>query len=252
MKRIVMSLGAAGVVAWSVAPATAQQQNPCPPGQTGNNPYCEVPPPKACNKLAAKMSIARATFITRNNTISIFAPLTRLASGRASIGLQAAGSTTKFTAAVNAGRIRTTHRIKSAQAQLGTGILTITYPGDSDTRSQTVRLRAANNKALLTSSRPVITSAGVLRAAGTTTRRASGVVRVQIQYVVRSSGKTVTLELKSQIRNGRWSLRNQLSSSTRAAINARCGTVHSYVLFTGYQPNLIRGEMHSFQVLDAR
>jgi hypothetical protein len=249
VKRVVISLVAAGAVIWSVAPATAQI-NPCPPGQTGNNPYCEVPPPRACDKQPAKMSLARATLIRPANTISILAPITQRASGRASIGLQAARSTTSFTTVVDDGRIRATRPIRAAQARLGTGILTIRYRGDRDTRSQTVRLRAANNRAQLTSSRPRISN-GRLRASGTTTRRASGVVRVQLQYVRRSNGETVTLERKARIRNGRWSLDEQLSSTVRAQIPGRCGTVHSYVLFTGYQPNLIRGEMRSFEVLGA-
>ena len=253
MKTVLMSLVAAGAVAWSAAPAAAQQPpgTPCPPGQTGVNPYCEVPPPRACDKQPAKLSIARATLLRFSNSISIFAPITARASGRASIGLQAARTTTRFTAPVSDARIRVTRDIKAAQARLGTGILTINYRGDADTRSQVVRLRAANNKANLTSSRPTITSSGRLRASGMTTRRASGVVRVQLQYVRRANGETVTLERKARIRNGRWSLNEQLSSTVRSQIPRRCGTVHSYVLFTGYQPNLIRGEMHSFEVLGA-
>jgi hypothetical protein len=248
-----MSLVIAGAVVWSVAPATAQQPpgTPCPPGQTGVNPYCEVPPPRACDKQPAKLSIARATLSRSPNTISILAPITARASGRPSVGLQAARTTTSFTAPIIDARIRVTRPIRRAQAILGTGILTIRYRGDADTRSQTVRLRAANNKARLTSSRPTITSGGRLRASGTTTRRASGVVRVQLQYVRRSNGETVTLERKARIRSGRWSLNEQLSSTVRSQIPGRCGTVHSYVLFTGYQPNLIRGEMHSFEVLGA-
>jgi hypothetical protein len=253
VKRVLMSLVAVAGVAWSVAPSQAQQGpgNACPPGQTGNNPYCQVPPPRGCEKLTAKMSLQRATFDAADRTISIFAPITRFASGRAPILLQGAGTTTTFTAPVDGAkrRIRITHDIKPAQARFGTGILTIRYRGDGNTRPQTVRLRAANNRARLTSSRPRITDTGFLRAAGTTTNTARGIVRVQLEYVNRADGETVTLQRSARIRNGRWSLNTKLASSTRTQIAQRCGTVHSYVLFTGYRQQRIRGEMHSFEVL---
>lgn len=125
------------------------------------------------------------------------------------------------------------------------------YPGDADTRSQVVRLRAANNHANLEVKRPIITANGVLQASGTITGRARGVVRVQIEYVNRLNGQTVTIENKARIANGRWSLNTQLSPTIRAQIARRCGTVHSYTLFTGYFPLRIRGELESFQVLPA-
>ncbi|MEA2218432.1 MAG: hypothetical protein QOJ35_1058 [Solirubrobacteraceae bacterium] len=253
MKRVLISLVAVAAVGWSVAPSQAQQGpgNACPPGQTGNNPYCQVPPPRGCDKFTAKLSLARATFNSADRTLSILAPITRLASGRAPILLQGAHTTTTFTAPVDGQRrrIRITHQIKAAQARLGTGILTIRYRGDANTRPQTVRLRAANNPSRLTSSRPVITETGFLKAGGTTTKRARGVVRVQLEYVNRNDGETVTLERSALIQNGRWSVNSELTPSIRTQIAQRCGTVHSYVLFTGYRPRLIRGEMHSFEVL---
>jgi hypothetical protein len=238
-----------------VAPAQGQQPanpgNACPPGQGGNNPYCQVPPPN-CGKATAKMSLLRATFFRQDSTLSILAPITALASGRASIFLQAARTTTTYTLPVDGAnrRIRGTRRVKRAQAQLGTGILNISYKGDGDTRPQKVRLRAANNRANLTSSRPTITRSGHLRANGTVSNRANGVVRVQLEYVSRTTGVTTTLQRNATIQpNGSWRLDSQLSPTIRAQIAGRCGTVHSYVLFTGYLPQRIRGEMTNFEVL---
>lgn len=114
-----------------------------------------------------------------------------------------------------------------------------------------MRLRAANNHANLEVTRPTITPNGVLRASGTITGRARGVVRVQIEYVNRLTGQTVTIENKVRIANGQWRLNTQLSPTIRAQIAQRCGTVHSYTLFTGYFPLRIRGELESFQVLPA-
>jgi len=226
-----------------------------PPGQVLNAPYCELPPlpPAACNTLTSKLALARATIDRFRQTISIFAPITRLASGEARITLRAAGRSTTSNAPIDSanGRIRVTRAITPAQARLGTGILTITYPGDSDTRPQVVRLRAANRAAGLTAVRPVITAAGFLRAEGTVSRLARGVVRVQLQFVDRGTGETVTLERSAAIQSGRWSLNALIPPVILARLLARCGTVHSYTLFTGFMPAGMRGEMRSFQVLPA-
>jgi hypothetical protein len=260
VKRILIALGAVAGVAMCVAPAQGQQGPPanpgnaCPPGQTGNNPYCQVPPPN-CGKATAKMSLLRATFFRQDATLSILAPITALASGRATIFLQAASTTSSFTLPVDGAnrRIRGTRPIKRSQAAFGTGILNISYKGDADTRPQTVRLRAANRQAILTSSRPTITSSGRLRASGTVTNRANGVVRVQLEYVSRTTGETTTLQRNARIQdNGDWSLDSQLTQAIRTQIAGRCGTVHSYVLFTGYLPQRIRGEMRNFEVLPSQ
>jgi len=163
----------------------------------------------------------------------------------------AAGRRYRFTVAVNSrdGRIRFRHRIPKAQADLGTGIVTITYRGDADTRPQTVRLRAASQRAELDLGRPTI-SGGRVRASGTVSSRARGVVRVQLEYVV--GDRTTTLQFKPPIANGRWSLDQALSQTVRDAIAQRTGTVHSSTLFTGYMPRRVRGEMPSFQVLGPR
>jgi len=168
------------------------------------------------------------------------------------VELRAAGRRTRFTAPINSrdARIRFRQRIPRAQADLGTGILTIAYGGDADTRPQTVRLRAASRRADLRLGRPTLSADGRLRASGTVSRLARGVVRVQIEYVV--DGSTTTLQFLARIRNGRWSLDERLPQPVRNAIARRTGTVHSYTLFTGYYPRRVRGEMRSFQVLGPR
>ncbi len=258
MRRILISLvvtvGAACAVALSVgAPTQAQTQAACPPGQFGNAPYCQNLP-AACAKLTSKLSLLRGTFNRSLRTLSILAPITRLASGRASLKLHAAGQTVNFTAPIDSstGRIRVTKSISGAQAKLGTGILTINYPGDPDTRPQEVRLRAANNRADLSVTRPTISPTGLLEASGAISTEARGVVRVQIEFVSTVTGSTITLEQKTPIIDGRWSLSVQLPANIVALIASRCGTVHSYTLFTGYLPRRIRGEMRAYQVLPAR
>ena len=115
-----------------LAAAPAQAQQKCPPGQTGNLPYCQVPPPPppspACKpKATAKRSIARTS--TVGGALDVLAPITSLASGRVAVEYHAAGRHTRFTAPVNStdGRIRFQRRLPAAQARLGTGIVTIAY-----------------------------------------------------------------------------------------------------------------------------
>ena len=238
-------------VAWGISPATAQQQT-CPPGQTAvpNSPYCETLPP-ACGKFTAKLSLARATITRFNRRLSVLAPITGRASGEANVELHAAGLRTRFTAPVDGAnrRIRFNRLIARSQANLGTGIITINYPGDADTRPQVVRSRAARNPARLQATRPTISPTGRLEASGIVTSLAQGVVRVQVEWVHRVTGVTTTLQFNTPIDNGRYSLSVQLSAAVLAQIGARCGTLHSYTLFTGFLPARIRGEMKSFQVL---
>ncbi len=269
MTKFVLPLIIAIGILFAVAPAQSQQVVQCPAGQALVGNYCQVVQcpagqalvgnycqvlPSGCDKRTSKLAFARATFNRSRRTIDVLAFITRRASGRVNIGLRAAGRTRSFTAPIDsaAGQIRIVRSIFTSQARLGTGIFTLTYNGDSDTRPQVVRLRAANNKARLSLGRPTITE-GFLRASGRVTSRARGVVRVQLQFVNRADGRTITLERKAPIDSlGRWRLNYQLPPIVRAQIATRCGTVHSYTLFTGYLPRRIRGEMKSYQVLGSQ
>lgn len=219
---------------------------------TAGTPAPPVPPvpPAPPAPEPSKLQLARATIFPSASVIDILAPITRRASGTASLELFAAGQRHRWTAPVDGanGRIRQSASIPAAQAAKQTGILTIHYPGDADTRPQTVRLRAANVPAALSSSRPKIVN-GRLQASGTISGAARGKVRVQLEYF--SGGVTTTLEKWAPIADGRWSLDAPLTPEQIAAIDARRGTVHSYVLFTGHFPTRMRGEMESFQVLGA-
>ena len=213
-------------------------------------------PPAAAQALespfTSKLSLRRSTVDRRDRMLDVFAPITRRASGRVNVQFNAAGTRSNFTAPIGSanGRISFRQRISSAQANVGSGILTMRYPGDGDTRPQTVRLRAAAVPAELRLQRPTIDAAGRLRAEGTISDDARGVVRVQIEYVVGST--TMTRQFTARISDGKWSLDELLEPAVRDEIAQRNGTVHSYTLFTGYQPRRMRGEMRSFQVLGNR
>ena len=246
--RVTTAAGFDGRCDWLALPRAVVTPPPTTPIQPQPQPTQPAPP---AGKFTAKLSLARATINRRERVLDVLAPITSLASGRVDVELHAAGRRFRFTAPINSadGRIRFRQRIPVAQALLGTGILTITYRGDADTRPQTVRLRAARQPADLRLTRPTIAD-GRLRASGTVSNRARGVVRVQVEYVV--DGQTRTLQFNARISNGRWSLDQVLSQAVRDEIARRSGTVHSYTLFTGYIQARMRGEMRSFQVLGDR
>ncbi len=224
--------------------AEAAAVTPPPPPAPGLPPVL----PNLVGKFTAKLSIARATINRRQRVLDVLAPITARASGRVRVELHAAGRRFRFTAPIDSanGRVRFRQRIPAAQARLGTGILTISYAGDADTRPQTVRLRAANRPADLRLARPRLVNGRVV-AAGTVNPRARGVVRLQLEY--ERAGQTRVVRLRAPIRNGSWALNAQLSATELTGIAQRLGTLHSYTLFTGYFQERIRGEMRSFQVL---
>jgi hypothetical protein len=92
---------------------------------------------------AAKLRIERARVDRGSRTFDLLAPITRLASGTATITLRAGGRRTRFAAAVDGarGQIKLRKRVAPRQARAGTGIVTIAYTGDADTQPSTVRLR---------------------------------------------------------------------------------------------------------------
>jgi hypothetical protein len=190
----------------------------------------------------------RAGVLAGSEQLDVYAPITGHASGDMSVSFQAAGETLEFSTPVNAKdrNVRFRHDIRPDQASVGTGIVTMRYAGNRDTRGQEVRLRAAPGKARLEPKRPTLDD-GRLEAAGTISQRARGVVRVQLDWV--SGGERRSLEVNADIEDGDWRLSERLSDETRRSLEARTGSLHSYILFTGYLPARMRGEMRSFQVL---
>jgi hypothetical protein len=267
VKRIFIALIAGVGAAWLIAGAEAQRpQYPVPtttttgPIQSQPAPDPQPPPPPPaptllnCNKQAPKLGITRATFDRVKRTTSILAPITTLASGLAKVELLGGGRITEFNVRIDSARglIRATRGIDEAQARASTAILTIRYPGDPDTRPQTLRLRAGLRAARLSSKRPTISRTGQLDVAGAITKRAKGVVRVSLEWVNRADGSITVVERLGKIGArvpGRWGVRSQLAEGHLTQIANRCSTVQANVLFTGLQPLNMRGEMRAFQVM---
>jgi hypothetical protein len=199
---------------------------------------------------APKLEILRADMVRSQGVLDVHAPITARASGTAQVELRAAQRRHTFDASVNGAgrRINFRETIPAAQARLGTGILTIRYPGDADTRPQVLRLRAANGRSNLQVERPRL-DGGVLSASGTISRRATGVVRVAISYV--HQGQTHVVERKAAVSGGRWKLAAPLPSDDTQRIAQRTGTVHSTTAYTGDFDARLRGEARSYQVLGA-
>jgi len=201
---------------------------------------------------ATKLEIARATVLRSERELDVLAPITARASGALEVKFRAAGRTETFDAPIDSAnrRARFTKGIPASQARLGTGILTLTYPGDPDTQPQEVRLRAASQQANLDAGRPRIQD-GRLKASGEITTRARGVVRLQLLYEPPGQD-TRTLEYTAKIKDGKYRFDEALTAAQQQQIADRRGVVHSYTLFTGYFERRIRGEMQSYQVLGPR
>ena len=212
-----------------------------------------VPSPAApAGLFAAKLELTLARVLGSRRTLDVLAPISARASGRLHVSFRAAGRTTRFNAAIDPAhrRARFQHTLTRAQARLGSGILTLDYPGDRDTQPQRIRLRAAPRSAQLHAGRPTIKN-GRLHAHGTLTHRAHGVVRIQLLYQP-AGAPTQTLQFTAHIKHGAYTLDAALSSDTLQGIAQRAGTVHAYSLFTGYLPRQLRGELQSHQVQPSR
>lgn len=196
----------------------------------------------------AKLSLARASVLSRSRKLDVVAPITARASGRAAISFRAAGRTTRASFAITGGVIRGRMSITAEQARVGTGILTITYPGDPDTRPASLRSRAANPRSTLTSRRPT-TAGGRLRAGGRLTRAARGSVRVTLE--LQRGRRIVSHSVRGLVRGGAWNVDQALPADVVAAIADRAGTVDATIAYTGQLRPLLRGEQLAYQVLAA-
>jgi len=204
------------------------------PGGGGGAPPPSPPRSQAGAGDPAKLQVLRAR--VRRGRLDVLASITARARGSVRVAYRAAGVTTRFSAPISGGRIRIDRRLPRAQRRVSTGIVTLTWAGDARVRRASVRLRAANGRALL---RRTVTriSGRRLQVGGTISTRARGVVRITLESVV--GGTVRTVSLRARIARGRWS-----ASTTLADAVARAGGQVD-IQFTGYGPRRIRGEQVS-------
>jgi len=192
----------------------------------------------------AKLQVLRAQ--VRRGRLDVLAQITARATGTIRMSFRSGGRTTQFDAAISSGgRIQVDRLLPAVQRRRTTGILTIVYGGNARVRPDDVRLRAASGKALLTRDVARINSRR-LEVSGTISRRARGVVRLRLAYV-EADGDITELSYRARIviprsGAGRWSIREALPARA-AAVGGQVD-----IQFTGYEPQLIRGEQLSKQV----
>ena len=165
------------------------------------------------------MSITRATFDRVKRTTSILAPISTLASGIAEVELLGGGRITEFNVRIDSSRglIRATRGIDEAQARASTALLTIRYPGDSDTRPQTLRLRAGLRASRLSSKRPTISRDRPARRRRRDHSAREGRRARQLEWVNSADGSITVVERLAKIRApGRWGVRSQLPAGLPA------------------------------------
>jgi dipeptidyl aminopeptidase/acylaminoacyl peptidase len=135
----------------------------------------------------AKMRVARSRVDREERELDVFAPITSRARGEVEVTYQGDRRTDTFDAEVTSGdatldRIRFREPITAGQAELGTGIVTLDYKGDEDTRAEEVRLRAASRRAELDVDQISLID-GRLSARGSVTGRAEGIVGFRYSYI---------------------------------------------------------------------
>jgi hypothetical protein len=138
--------------------------------------------------------------------------------------------------------IRILEPITRGQANLGTGIVNLTYLGDADTRPEFVRLRAASQRAEL-DVEEISLIGDRLSAQGSVTARAEGIVRLRYSYVAPDGSPAVHLARAEIQDDGDW----ELEGDQVPAELARCGGYLS-IQFTGFFERRIRGEQLAYQL----
>jgi hypothetical protein len=229
-----------------------------PPGQQppGQQPPGQQPQPAGpCGTPGgagflnpAKIQVSRARVLREDRRLDVLAPITsRARGGEVDVEFEADDRRDTFKAEVTDANteldeIRIREPIKRGQAELGTGIVTLNYLGDADTRPELVRLRAASQRAEL-DVEEISLSGDRLSAEGSVTSRAEGVVRLRFSYVDPDGSPAVHLARATIQDDGDWELEDDQVPSQLA----QCGGFLS-IQFTGFFERRIRGEQLAFEL----
>jgi hypothetical protein len=228
------------------APARVAGVWPKPHGRVCVNPDGTIP---TATKATSGLSIERAAIRRPSGKLEVFARFGARATGTVRVTLRAGKRSKTFKTKISRHRISVLRTLPTSLAKSATGTVTIRYGGDARTQAQTARVLAARTAAGLTMQRPTLT-AGRLRASGSISTRARGVVHLQLQFL--DGDETTTVQVDARIAGGAWKFDGELSAGARSLISQRRGTLNAYALFSGYKRAGIRGEMRSSEVLGAR
>ncbi|MDQ3092838.1 MAG: hypothetical protein M3R46_14505, partial [Actinomycetota bacterium] len=133
-----------------------------PPSPTPPTPPAPTPPANPCGNPGgagylnpAKMRVSRAQVLREDRQLDVLAPITsRARGGEVDVLFEADGRKDAFDAEVTEAdteldEVRFLESITEGQADLGTGIVNLSYLGNDGTRPEFVRLRAASQRAEL-------------------------------------------------------------------------------------------------------
>jgi subtilisin family serine protease len=208
---------AAAVRAVHATPWPQPTPTPPPAAPTATAAPPPRPVPAAPVPAPAKLKLRRAG--VRHGRLDVLARITRSARGNVAVAYRAHGRTLRFDAPIEHGRIRFARRLPAVQRH-GSGIVTLHWRGSATVRPAEMRLRAARQRAELRR-RSVVLSGGRLRAEGTISTRARGVVRLTLAY-----GRDEAV-FSARIHDGRWTIDAPVPSSARAG-------GYLGIQFTGY------------------
>lgn len=190
--------------------------------------------------LPAKFEVRRAT--VADGRLDMLVDVTARAAGdTVRVTFIANGTRHSFTERVgSSNRLRFDRRLPDAQRRVSTGIVELDYAGNEEVRPAFVRLRAASGRAELERDRLSLQD-GVLRARGSVSPRARGVVRLILGFV-RDDGSAGLWQGRAAIDGGRWEATSTLPPEA-------AGGGHLSIQFTGYLPGRIRGEQIAKELL---
>lgn len=217
-------------------PPSAPPPRTPPADQTQSAPTTEV----EGSVYPAKFQVRRAEVDA--GRLDVLVDTTSRADGdEVEVEFEANRHTWRFTETVQDGRIRFTHKLPDEQRGQRSGILELHYAGNPSVRPADVRLRAASRSSDLERSLLALED-GELTARGRLTRRADGVVRLNLAYD-RPDGSVGAWDRNVRIgSDGRWSLEAALPAEAR-------GGGYLTIEFTGHYEQRLRGERIAKQVL---